>query len=184
MESLPFNDRIIDTARVLMTMKCNRSCLYCCNKEVGILDSAIETSDFNDFAKYDTICLSGGEPMLNPTMVIEWIYKIRYRNPEARILLYTALYHPLMEQIIPLVDGIQYSLHVPLNGNDVDDFASFQADIALYGLAEQSFRLYVESSINYDIPIIPALWKRIEIKPFMKSCSLPKNERLFIWKNK
>ena len=120
--------------------------------------------------------------MLNPKKVIDFIQHLRFQNHKVRIYLYTALYHRAIRQIIPLVDGIHYSVHEPCNFQDVFDFNAFQADIAVYGKKEQSFRLFIEAETHHSFSIIPNLWKRVEIKQFLKDCPLIDGEQLFIWK--
>jgi len=167
-------------ARVLLWLDCNRNCPGCCNNYKSLTKQRrdIKLEDLKDF---DTICLTGGEPLLYPDKLISIIKRLRVINSNAKIYLYTALYKPEMRQIIWLVDGIQYSLHYPMSIDDRDGFEQFQYDI-LY--MDGSYRAYIDSRIERLIPIHPDRWTRVEIKPWIKegNCPLPKDEQLFLLK--
>ena len=78
---------MIDTLRVLVDWKCNLKCSYCCNEQERFRkDIKPVRLDDIDFAKYKTVCISGGEPLLFP----DRIYAVCQRVPrEALIVLYT-----------------------------------------------------------------------------------------------
>lgn len=62
------------TLRLLLFWECNLTCSYCCNEieEVrkGILP--IKKEDI-DFSNYSNVCISGGEPFLQPELVFEML---------------------------------------------------------------------------------------------------------------
>jgi hypothetical protein len=153
------------TARLIITLRCNRKCPYCCNTE-EMLSSATRIKDVSCLAEYDEICLSGGEPTLCMT---------------SRIFLYTAKYHRdlFSVDVITLLDGIHYTLHA--NSNNVDihcDFSNFQYGMRDY--PEKSFRLHVMPTLDNYVPINPSRWNKIETKPWIEDCPLPEHEDLFI----
>ena len=61
----------IDTLRLLLFWECNLSCDYCCNEipeiRAGIKEISLENITG---AKYENICISGGEPFINPDLVL------------------------------------------------------------------------------------------------------------------
>lgn len=165
------------TARLIITMDCSRNCSYCCNKYDSILSKAIHIKKLSEIADYDTVCITGGEPSLDPIRTIEIINSIKQiSNPI--IYLYTALF----DVGIPFkkVDGIHYTLHENTNGDDIYDFISFQH--AASGYRNKSFRLFIHPGINHSIAIIPSVWSRIESNTWIneKDCQLPEGETLFI----
>jgi len=167
-------------ARVLLWLDCNRNCPGCCNKYTSVMKDMKDIT-LEELEDFDTICLTGGEPMLYPDRLISIIKRLRVINPKAKIYLYTALYKLEMRSIIWLVDGIQYSLHYPMTTEDRLGFEYFQYDI-LY--MRGSYRAYIDRRIDHAIRIYPERWTRVEIKSWMKEgdCPLPKNEQLFLLK--
>jgi sulfatase maturation enzyme AslB (radical SAM superfamily) len=59
-----------DTLRVLISWTCNLACPYCCN-EIPAVRQGIRAASFRDldFAPYSVVCVSGGEPLLFPTLL-------------------------------------------------------------------------------------------------------------------
>lgn len=102
-----------------------------------------------------------------------------FKDMGKTVYLYTAMYHPQIREILPVVDGVQYTLHAPLSRVDLDGFQKFQDDIRL---VRGSYRLYIDPSITTPIVICPNLWRRVEVKPWILegACPLPPGETLFI----
>lgn len=165
-------------ARLLLWKDCNRKCPGCCNTYQSLMDQMkpIRLEGLKDF---DVICLTGGEPMLYPNRLISIIKRLKIINPTAKIYLYTALYKPSIESIIPLIDGLQFSIHYPASSKDVLEFVAMQ-----YLLVNKngSYRSFIDNRVLSSIPILPAVWTRLEIKPWIKEgdCPLPKDEQLFL----
>jgi pyruvate formate-lyase activating enzyme-like uncharacterized protein len=182
-------------ARLITTMACNRSCDYCCNKYNSLVDKAIDIPTLDSILDSDVVCLTGGEPMLYPSKLIEIIKTLRAGSllmgkPDQKIYLYSAsFYSPdfmySLRDLIPLVDGIHFTLHAKTNINDIRGFEALQAAIKEYKkfseLGTKSFRAYIAPDIIYDIPVFPNLWSRLEIKPWIPEgkCPLPPNETLY-----
>ena len=171
-------------ARVLVTMDCGRSCTYCCNTYRSIM-SQMKTVKLDGLAEFDEILITGGEPLLYPTRIISILKELRRKcRLTTAIYLYTAdIGHVGLRsllEIIHLTDGIQYSIHEGADYKDIEDFELFQHLIAFGGF-DKSFRLYVDPMVDYKINIIPSVWKRVEIKPWIKEedCKLPEGETLF-----
>ena len=61
----------IDTLRLLLFWECNLSCDYCCNDIPEVRASIKQISAENiEAKKYENICISGGEPFINPDIVL------------------------------------------------------------------------------------------------------------------
>jgi organic radical activating enzyme len=111
---------------------------------------------------FNTICLTGGEPMLYPDRLISIIKRLKVINPKAKIYLYTALYKSEITDILPLIDGLQFSLHYPSFREDINNFTHLQ-----YILIDKhgSYRAFIDNRIIDSIVILPKVWTRLEIKP-------------------
>lgn len=71
----------IDTLRLLLFWECNLKCSYCCN-EIPEVRSGIKQISLENIkgAKYDNICISGGEPFINPDMVLATVEAFYDKN--------------------------------------------------------------------------------------------------------
>ena len=58
------------TARVIVTLACNRKCPGCCNETIGKVASIGDISVLSD---YEEVVITGGEPMLNPDSLLRFI---------------------------------------------------------------------------------------------------------------
>lgn len=61
------------TARVIVTLKCNRNCPGCCNTN---LPEYREVHTDEELLDYEEIVITGGEPMLIPGKVLEFINRM------------------------------------------------------------------------------------------------------------
>ena len=68
----------LDTLRILVSLKCNLHCSYCCNEQWSIAKK-FEGCTLNeiDFAPYKNVCISGGEPLLFVNRVFEVLWACR-----------------------------------------------------------------------------------------------------------
>lgn len=107
------------TARIIITMNCNRTCDGCCNTYTEVMSQATEISDIAQLKDYDIICVTGGEPMLNVQNTLDIIREIRERCPDSLVYLYTAFYRDSMPAVINAVDGIHYTLHKGASEADI-----------------------------------------------------------------
>jgi len=165
--------------RLLLTEACNRSCKGCCNNDWDLagLDVA------RDFTGYDQILLTGGEPMLDPNMVIDAIINIRQQT-DALIYLYTAWTRDIVSllRILSIVDGLTVTLH---NQGDVAPFLKFHSCLisSRFYNESKSYRLNVFREVKlraeayhpfHNNPI----WKIKDDMVWIKDCPLPPHEVL------
>jgi organic radical activating enzyme len=79
-----------DNARVVITDECNKDCDFCCMKDENIHDSfKVVAPMYVANAQYDTVMITGGEPMLCLDKVIMFSSLIKYRNENTKIYVYT-----------------------------------------------------------------------------------------------
>ena len=171
------------TARVIITAKCQRSCSYCVNTYKGVLSSAKRIASIESVAGFEEVVITGGEPMLDVAHTKWNINKLRRFIPKPKIFLYSALYKPeLVREVLPLIDGLHFTLHSEANQKDLEDFGRLQRDLIEYNTSNKSVRAYISPDIQHPVTIMPYLWRRLEIKPWIKEgdCCLPSNETLFI----
>lgn len=156
--------------RLLLFEDCNRNCEGCCNKEWDLGALEVET----DFTGYDMVLLTGGEPMLRPNLVSHVIGSIRFQNPSAKIILYTAKTDDLANivSISDIVDGLTVTLH---EQSDVEPFVNFMKFLS--GSHKKSLRLNIFEGIDtkgYNF----LNWEIRDNKKWIKDSCLPENEVL------
>jgi len=159
--------------RLIITEDCNRSCPGCCNNDFNIQALPLCTS----FENYDTIMLTGGEPMLYQNRIQYLIEIIRKQNPTCKIIMYTAKTKRQSDLagILTLLDGITITLHEQY---DVEPFKVFDELIDCSKFKQKSLRLNVFKNVNINGMILNNIWT---IKPnieWIKDCPLPENEVL------
>ena len=95
--------------RLLITDKCDRSCEGCCNKQWDLQSLPVA----GGFSKYDMIMLTGGEPMLFPSIIKSVVREIRVTNKDAPIIVYTAKVDEIdgFFDVYYHVDGFTVTLH-------------------------------------------------------------------------
>ena len=138
-------------------------------------------STIEELDVYSEIVLTGGEPMEHPDYVALMLGALRMRVPERPIYLYISKYHHMLIEILPLVDGVTWTVHGQPLWDDTLDFNSFQRIIET--LQVKNSRLLIMARANARITIKPQLWSRIEYKlPYTEAeLVLPKGEELLIW---
>ncbi len=156
------------TLRLLLFEDCNRNCEGCCNKQWDLSKLPV----VKDFTPYDTIILTGGEPMLYPHRVTSLIDIIRFENPKVKIILYTAMTTKLRElvSILNMIDGLTVTLH------DQSDFAPLLCfDSLIYGI-DKTLRLNVFEGVDmFDYELFSG-WQIKENIEWLEDCPLPDNE--------
>jgi len=158
--------------RLLLFEECNRNCIDCCNKDWDLKSLPIE----DNYRGYNEILLTGGEPMLDPLLIIKTIKRIQYDVSKfTKIYLYTAKPYPPFELlgILNFVDGITITLHEQW---DVEEFRFFN-NLILNSNINKSFRLNIFR--NIDISSLDlSKWKVKKDIEWIKNRPLPEGEIL------
>jgi len=156
--------------RLLLFEKCDRSCTGCCNNDWDLQSLPVE----KDFSQYDIIMLTGGEPMLEPQIVINTIRTIK-KTSNAVIYMYTAKCTHLIDlyNVLSYLDGLTLTLH---HQDDVAPFEIFNSKLSKFCLSPLfSFRLNVFKGIDISHIDISA-WKVKDNIKWIKNLHLPTNE--------
>jgi hypothetical protein len=124
--------------------------------------------------------LTGGEPMLNPNLVILIARSIKCLNSTAQLYMYTALTtHPdQLINVLQYIDGICVTLH---EACDLEPFIEFDKVLRNHPeLHNKSFRLNVfhEVQIGEYQQSLSSLWKIKTNIEWIKNCPLPSGEVL------
>lgn len=154
--------------RLLLTEQCNRDCSGCCNKDWELSKLPVCT----DYTKYKMIMLTGGEPMLQPELVMQAIDTI-CRQTNAPIILYTAdlsNWNQLM-RILERIDGITVTLHTP---EDTVRFKSFDRRYQPSEQIKERMRLNVFAEAG-SVEAKP-YWMVKRNMQWIKNCPLPEKE--------
>jgi len=155
--------------RLLLFEECNRNCLGCCNKDWNLDSLEKETA----YEKYDEILLTGGEPLLKSTFVINTIYKIR-KTSNAPIFVYTAKVDNLTDifSVLDVSDGLTVTLH---EQSDVYPFNTFNNALLIKNINGKSLRCNIFKDIKINLSDYP-LWVIKNNIEWIKNCPLPENE--------
>ena len=155
------------TARLITTLRCPRSCEYCCNKHPKILAQMKHVPLTGvDWSQYDEVILTGGEPTLDYVGLGAAIAHIR---PMVQTLyLYSAWWTMSANDFLPLLDGITYTIH-DYTGRGMDEnerLGSVQRGIRLRKGDAKPFtsRLSLAPTIDRVLPVVPTAWDSIKIK--------------------
>ena len=164
--------------RLIVTLQCNRNCHYCYNKHDSIKQVWRDVMLDEVVGKYDTYVITGGEPLmikqLDRTLhVLEQLQS----GGESKIYMYTSICSLHLPDIMPLIDGITYSVHYNMDAHDLSMFKRFQTYAEFYD--EHSFYLNIDSGVDTPLPIIPSVWTRIQSFKPLTSCPVPEGEDLF-----
>lgn len=175
-------------ARVIVTLKCNRNCENCCNKEEVFNEHEILTN-INDLLSYDEIIITGGEPMLIPEKIIEFIKNLKNINYLGKIYMYSALYNLKLShyysRILMVIDGLQFTVHSEAKDQEIIELKQLSESEFLNRLSEfKSLRLAIDSRLydKYDFSNIDfSNWSVVRKMQWRINVPLPQNEKLFIY---
>ena len=167
------------TARLIITLECNRQCSYCINTPT-VLSSALHIDNLEVIKDYPIVCITGGEPMLNPYRTIRIIRQLKKQNPAVKIYLYTAKHTKDIPHIMKLVDGINYTIHEGPTLDELCRFLLFEVDI-LGCQSGKSFHLRLPPGFDFRA-LRPELWGRINDSSWLvgKKCKVADGEVLYI----
>lgn len=165
--------------RLIVTLDCHKDCPYCCNKYQKFKDM-MHPIKYSELKTYDEIIITGGEPLLSKHIhkTLGLIFKIRNNFPEKTIYLYTTKwkFDPTHSIILENVDGVHFTLHAPVQSEDLRALEAFQRMLKYANKKKGSYRLYVDPDIDKEIAFFPNLFKRVESKPWLLEHEVPFNE--------
>lgn len=157
--------------RLFLWSDCNRSCEGCCNKDWDIAKLPV----YDGKTKYDSILLTGGEPLLNWRKVCEIVTKLNAAKAFGKIILYTADQDHLIN-VINYFDGVTLTLHTQ---EDADDF--YLLDGRLKEMIARG-HLYTDKhmlrlNVFKGITVKPSgIWNVKYDMEWIKDCPLPEGE--------
>lgn len=140
------------TARVIVTYNCPRHCENCCNEHIGDVPEV----KFEDLLKYEELVITGGEPMLIASRVVEMIHRLRVAGFTGKIWLYTSSLKVgrwADKAVLKEVDGITYTLHFKpsqIDLRDVRKLSEFIRDNLDNQNHNRSDRLLIDSRCYND----------------------------------
>ena len=166
-------------ARVIITQRCSRNCSYCCNKHEHIRNAAIPINNLGEIPHRDEINITGGEPMEVPFLTHKMLFEAQAFGFKT-VYLYTARYTKYFERLLPLVDGVQFTLHAKATRTDIVDFHHVQNLACLN--PEKSFRLAMDGRIQERMTLIPRAWTDIKMKLWRteENVCIPPDETLYV----
>jgi len=143
-------------------------------------------TELDGFADYDEVMLTGGDPLLmRKDDLLAIVQRLRDLNV-LRIYLYTTWWNKKAEAVLPLIDGIHFSLHPDAGQREMELLRRVE-EVAVKNPGK-SFRLFVDSSIRMP-NITTSAWSRVERKEFMTEAQLlelqpggvPQDESLYVF---
>lgn len=155
--------------RLLLFSECNRCCAGCCNKYWDLEALPVCKS----YAGYDSIMLTGGEPMLNPILVVDTVRRIRLEH-DGPIWVYTAkIDNPLsILSVLLKVDGMCVTLH---EQRDVSAFYDLLTWVPPATLKVKSMRLNVFAGVTLG-HVDLGEWDVKKDMEWIPNCPLPNHE--------
>lgn len=160
-------------ARIIVTWKCTRACALCCNTFPSVRAAVVPLGNLRPVWDAEEVCITGGEPLLVPELTRGVLLALRedakYTRP---IWLYSSIYREALKEILPLVDGVQYTLHASPTAEDVADFEKAQALFTITPGKHNRLKIDCSEPIMRILEIDTRAWSNVRVRPFMT------NERL------
>ena len=167
------------TARVIVTLACNRKCPGCCNETIGKVASIGDISVLSD---YEEVVITGGEPMLNPDSLLRFIKALKKQNKQQRVYLYTAcLSIDDYGKILDRLDGTTVTLHAEATDDDIRNLKYMSYN--LYG-ENLDMRLFIDRRVyeKYDLSnICLKTWDVVRKLEWKEKCDPADNEDLLLF---
>lgn len=153
--------------RLLLFEKCNRACVGCCNKGFDL--KALPVCP--NLEGWDEVNLTGGEPMLDPQLVIDTAWSV---PTPTTVNLYTAKVDdlPAVLEVMRFLNGLCVTLH---EQRDVEPFLRLNENLqASEGF--WSLRLNVFKGVTLPPETDLSRWKVKDGIEWIPDCSLPADE--------
>ena len=167
-----------DTARIITTLHCGRGCTYCANKLY--LKQAKPLHDWKQLHKYSTLCLTGGEPLMEPERLFAFIDEVR-KVRQFKLYLYLSTFAVLDDFIkaVAVADGITWTVHQKCSAFDLIRLTLVQQHIN--GTKNNRLVLHTGAEDSWAGLVNYAKWSRVTILYMTPTtCDLPSNEDLFM----
>jgi hypothetical protein len=158
--------------RLLLWSDCDRSCAGCCNRDWDLT----KIPHCLDYTPYSTIMLTGGEPMLRPSVLRALISVLRDIT-SAKLILYTARTQPpdQLLDITAIMDGLTLTLHTQ---SDVVPFQVFHSMLMNTLTSGLSLRLNVFAGLSLPADLDLSAWQLKTGMTWIPNCPLPEGEVL------
>lgn len=143
-------------------------------------------TELDGFAGYDEVMLTGGAPLLMRKDDLLAIVRYLRDLNVIRIYLYTTWWNKKAEAVLPLIDGVHFSLHPDAGQREMELLRHVEE--AATKNPSKSFRLFADSAIQMP-SITASVWSRVERKEFMTETQLlrlqpggvPQDEALYVF---
>lgn len=170
------------TARVIVTFDCNRKCLGCCNSNLPEYKT-IHSDE--ELMKYQEIVITGGEPMLIPGKVLEFINRLWDKGYRGKLYLYTSFWNDkgISKEILKELDGFTFTLHAECTDADIIALKSLSNSGILQNKGFSS-RLIIDKRVydRYDLSNINFMrWSVIRKLEWKEKCDPAQNEDLLVY---
>ena len=178
----------MEVTKVVVTRKCNRRCRGCVTRT---LDD-IKTVSFEDLLNYESILITGGEPMLMSDRCVELVHRLRLKGFTGMITLSIsdasrAGRYWAADMLIDEVDGIFFTLHYTSNKEKLkNDLRSLRKLDKYLSSKDRQVKgvirdvLYIDKRV-YDEEYVHSLkgWDLIEPQEWLKDCKVDPEEYVF-----
>jgi len=173
-------------ARLILNWSCGRTCPLCCNDYKIIMASRIMVTNLDMFADYDEVMLTGGDPLLMKKEDLLAIAQRLRKLNVSKIYLYTTWWNGNADAVLPLIDGVHFSLHPDAGQREIKLLHHVEEAAIKY--PNKSFRLFVDAVLKMP-EVRESAWTRIERKEFMteqqllekQPNGLPNDESLYVY---
>lgn len=169
-----------DTARIITTLRCGRGCAYCPNNQYA--QHARGLIDLRQLLDYNSVCLTGGEPLLEPVLFQALVRDLR-NIKDFKVYLYASNFITLDDLLgaIEETDGITWTMHKGANA-----FDSIRLGIVQHNLDPKKHNrlvLHTDAHADWQRVVEFHKWERVTVLYMTSStCQLPSNEDLYILK--
>lgn len=170
------------TARVIVTLNCNRRCPGCCNIN---LPEHRKVSTDEELMGYQEIVITGGEPMLIPGKLLEFINRMWDKGYRGKMYLYTSFWNgkEISKEILKELDGFTFTLHAECTDADITALKNLSNSGILQN-KDFSSRLIIDKRVyeRYDLSNSNfSRWDVIRKLEWKEKCDTADNEELIIY---
>lgn len=170
------------TARVIVTFGCNRKCPGCCNSKLPEYRT-VHTDE--ELMKYQEIVITGGEPMLIPGKVLEFINRIWDKGYRGKMYMYSSFWNGkgISKEILKELDGLTFTLHAECTDEDIIALKNL-SNCGILQNKDFGSRLIIDKMVydRYDLSNVNfSRWSVIRKSEWKETCSPTPNEDLLVY---